>query len=122
MQERPEHKLLRSSRTFLGRWQNAALRTVPHGPSLAHLVLVLSREDRSQSENLTIAVAPLWWHGPFELAEAALSVELIDADLSEAASLTRYDEIFRIIDPESGLTCLTEWIEVKENVRLDRVP
>ena len=117
MEEGYEQKLLRSTRTFLPRWQNVALRVDSHGPSLSHLRIVLSRGASPSSENLTIAVDPLWWHGPFELDDAALSVELIDARSSEAARLARHEQVFRIIDRTSGLTCLTEWLGVKENVR-----
>ncbi len=113
-----EQKLLRSTGTFLARWQNVALRVVPHGPSLSHLVIVLSRAAGPSSENLTIAVDPLWWHGPFELDDAQLSVQLIDAGESGAAGRARQEHLFRLSDQASGFTCLTEWMEVKENVLL----
>src|SRR4029079_17931450 len=109
-----EQKLLRSTGTFLARWQNASLRVVPYGPSLSRLVIVLTRADGPSSENLTLAVDPLWWHGPSELDDAELSLDLIDASASDAAGRARQERIFRITDRRSGLTCLTESMEVKE--------
>jgi hypothetical protein len=85
---------------------------------LSHLVIVLSRAAGPSSENLTIAVDPLWWHGPFEVDDAQLSVELIEADASEAAGRAQHEHVFRITDRTSELTCVSEWLEVKENVRL----
>jgi hypothetical protein len=109
-----ESKLLRSTRTFLARWQGASARVRPHGPSHAYLQIVLSREAGSKSENLTIAVHPVWWHGFFEWDDARLSIELVETALSRAAGRSRRERLFGITDANGEFECLTESLEVKE--------
>jgi hypothetical protein len=117
VREAYEDKLLRSARTFLTRWQGASARVRPVGPSHAHLAIVLSRDDVS-SENLLLAVDPLWWRGFFEWGDARLTINLVDASASRAARRTVRERLFEIADPSGNFECLTEWLEVKENVRL----
>jgi hypothetical protein len=78
---------------------------------------VLSRDDVS-SENLLLAVDPLWWRGFFEWGDARLTINLVDASASRAARRTVRERLFEIADPSGNFECLTEWLEVKENVRL----
>lgn len=93
-------KLLRSTRTFLSRWQGVSVRVRWHGPSLSHVLIVLSRETRPDSQALTLALDPLWWHGYFEWNDARLGIELVDAIASPAAGRTKTERLFKIVDPK----------------------
>jgi hypothetical protein len=113
-----DEKVLASTRTFLSRWQRSTLRVLPHGPSLPHLVIVLSREGASAAQNLTLAVDPIWWRGSFVWEDAQLSIDLVETASTPAAEQPARDRLFRITDSSRDFECLTEWLEVKENVRL----
>jgi len=54
----------------------------------------------------------------FEWEDAHLSIELVDAASTPAAE--RASEQAAVEDPDASrdFECLTEWLEVKENVRL----
>jgi hypothetical protein len=112
-----EDKLVRSTETFLARWQGASARVRPYGPGHSHLLIVLSRNG-GFAENLTLAVDPLWWRGFFEWSDARLSIKLVDVASSVVVGRAARERVFEIADASGDFECLTEWLEVKENVRL----
>ena len=108
MQEEAAVKLVRSSATFLARWSGASARVRHHGPSRGHVEIVLEGNERDGATNLTLSFVPTWWHGPFEWLDARLRVERAGRDSAA----------FKVSDDGAGFWCLTDWLEVKENVRL----
>jgi hypothetical protein len=55
---------------------------------------------------------------PRRVSDTRLSIELVEAAASRAAERTERQRLFKITDASGDLECLTEWLEVKENVRL----
>jgi hypothetical protein len=106
VQEEAADKLVRSSGTFLARWKGASARVRHHGPSHGNVEIVLERNDPDRASNLTLSFVPAWWHGPFQWDDARLRVE-------RAGSAG-----FKISDNAADFSCLTDWFEVKENVKL----
>ena len=108
MQEEAADKLVRSSATFLARWHGASVRVRHHGPSHGHVEIVLEGIERDGAVNLTLSFEPTWWHGPFEWRDARLRVERAGHD----------GAAFKVSDEGADFSCLTDWLEVKENVQL----
>lgn len=108
MREEAADKLVRSSGTFLARWNGASARVRHHGPSHGHVEIVLEGKERGEAANLTLSFVPTWWHGPFEWRDARLRVERAGPDSAA----------FKVSDDGADFWCLTDWLEVKENVRL----
>jgi hypothetical protein len=106
--EETADKLVRSSATVLARWNGASARIRHHGPSHGHVEIVLQGSEQDEAANLTLSLVPTWWHGPFEWLNARLRVERAGRD----------NTAFKVSDDGADFWCLTDGLEIKENVRL----
>jgi hypothetical protein len=109
----------KSAATLLSRWRDCHALVRPIGPSHGTLQLVLFQNSAEmETNNLCLYLAPLWFQGLFEWADADLGVRIISAAGSPVEGKTQYDTVFEVLDAEAGFRCLTESLEAKENVRL----
>jgi hypothetical protein len=111
--------VVRAASTFLARWIQAdvLVRELRVSPRILELVLFRSADEMRDS-NLCPYFDPRWFEGPFSWTDSRITVRAVATASSSVAHLTSYDRIFEISDDSPGFCCLTESLEVKENVRL----
>lgn len=112
-------KTVRSASTFLDRWvdANVLVRQLRVSPRFLEVVLFRSA-DAMDNSNLCLYFDPLWFEGAFSWSDSRIRVRAVPTASSSVAHLTSYDSVLEISDDSSGFRCLTESLEVKENVRL----
>lgn len=112
-------RTVKSASTFLGRWvdANVLVRQLPVAPRLLEVVLFRSAAEMRDS-NLCLYFDPLWFEGAFSWSDARIRVRAVPVASSLVAGRTSYDSVLELSDESSGFRCLTESLEVKENVRL----
>ncbi len=113
-------RIVQSTQTFLGRWQNSEVILRELTPSLRVLLIVLFRTpEKMASLNLCIYVPdPLWMVRPFSWSKSALAVSAAPVETTEARGVSSCDAVLELRDDVVGFRLLADSIEVKENVRL----
>ena len=112
-------KTVKSASTLLGRWvdANVLVRQLPVAPRFLEVVLFRSA-DEVRDSNLCLYFDPLWFEGAFSWSDSRMQVRAVPAASSLVASRTSYESVLELSDEASRFRCLTESLEVKENVRL----
>jgi hypothetical protein len=118
MAEDHDGRLLKSTATFLARWngEQVWVRDLTYGHRTLSVV-VFRDYSTLASENLVFGAEPLWMRGPFEWAPAALEMDVVAAAETPAGPFTNADRLFRLRDPV-GFELLTSAFAVRENVGL----
>jgi hypothetical protein len=109
-QEQYFEKILKSSATFLGRWQGSRAEMRELTVSHKSLRLVLTRDD--QPGNLVLScLDPSWIQGPIRWSDAKISVTgATMPDTGEAG--------FLVTDNLANMKILCPSMEIRENVSL----
>lgn len=112
-------KTAQSANTFLARWKNTRVLVRGHRlwPRTLEVVLFRSVEEMGD-KNLCLSFEPIWIHGYIEWDDVDLVVNVVDATSSPAAGRTSSENVLELVDARSGFRCVTESLEVKENVKL----
>jgi hypothetical protein len=100
-----EDKLLKSARTFLGRWQPATAELSELTRSHPTLKIVLTREDRPGCLLLS-CIGPLRISGLVRWADASITVSRAPTPDGQPG--------FLVADPGHGLEILCENLEIRE--------
>jgi hypothetical protein len=106
--DKPEDKVLKSARTFLGRWQPATAELSELTRSHRTLKILLTRDDRPGSLLLS-CIGPLRIAGLIRWADAIITVTRAVTPDGEPA--------FLVADPGHGLEVLCENLELRELVK-----
>ena len=115
-----EDKLLKSTRTFLARWQGASVDIREMLVSHRMLRIVLYRDPLKRGfENLVLSVpGPEWICGPFEWDKSAVDVTVVGPDGLPPSVDSRDGPFYRLADLTVGFELFAGEFRVAENLKL----